>query len=131
MMSGSFDRRHFHRTGIDEHAITSAHVRPGHLVAVIDVSTGGALIEMSQRLLPGAAVDLRLETTHRRTSLHGRVLRCAVIRLHPTAVFYRAAIAFDRQWPGFVESERSEYPVPAGEDRPTPTERVSSTQGVA
>jgi hypothetical protein len=123
MTSGLLDRRNFRRSGVGEHGITSARVRPGHLVAVIDVSAGGALIEMSRRLLPGAAVDLQFDTAHRRTSLRGRVLRCAVTRLCPTAVCYRAAIAFDRQWPCFVEGEWSEYPVP-------PAERVSSTQDV-
>ena len=128
MTSGSFDRRNFRRSGIGEHGIISARVRPGHFVTVIDVSEGGACIEIPQRLLPGAAVDLQFETAHRRTSLRGRVLRCAVAGLRPMAVSYRAAIAFDRQWPCFAESECSGYPVPTGEGRLAPAERVSSTQ---
>ena len=130
MTSGSFDRRHCRRAGITEHGITSARVRPGHPVTVIDISAGGTSIEMSKRLLPGAAVDMQFETTHRRTSLRGRVLRCAVTRLRPTAVSYRAAIAFDRQWPCFAEGEWSEYPVPAGGESPALPERVTSTQDV-
>jgi hypothetical protein len=43
---------------------------------------------------------------------------------------YRAAIAFDRQWPCFAESGSSEYPVP-DDEQPAPAERVTSTQGVA
>jgi hypothetical protein len=128
MTPGVFDRRHYRRAGAGEHGITAARVRPGHVVAVIDVSAGGVSIEISQRLLPGAAVDLQFDTPHRRTSLRGRVLRCVVIGLRPTAVSYRAAIAFDRQWPCFAEDERSEYPVPASEALSTPTERVGSTQ---
>lgn len=130
MTSGVFDRRHYRRAGIGEHGITAARVRPGHVVAVIDVSAGGVSIEISQRLLPGAAVDLQFDTPHRRTSLRGRVLRCVVTGLRPAAVSYRAAIAFDRQWPCFVENERSEYPVPAGGTSTAPTERVDSTQDV-
>lgn len=130
MTSGAFDRRHYRRAGIGEHGITSARVRPGHLVAVIDVSAGGVSIEISQRLLPGTAVDLQFETPHRRTSLRGRVLRCAVTGLRPTAVSYQAAIAFDRQWPCFVEGERTEYPIPASGGLPAPTERVDPTQDV-
>lgn len=130
MTCGSFDRRKFRRIRIGEHGIISARVRPGHFAAVIDVSAGGASIEISQRLLPGTAVDLQLETAHRRSCLRGRVLRCAVTQLHSTAVSYRAAIAFDLQWPSFAESERSEYSVPTGEGEPAPTERVSSTQDV-
>jgi hypothetical protein len=127
MTGGSIDRRHFRRTGTGDHGIVFARVRPACLVAVVDVSAGGALIELSQRLFPGAAVHLQLDTAHRRTSLRGRVLRCAVARLDSSSVSYRAAIAFDRQWPGLVNDEWSEYPVPTGDERPTPQERVSST----
>ena len=136
MTSGSLDRRNFRRIGTGEHGIISARVRPGHLAIVIDVSAGGALVEISQRLLPGSAVDLQIDTIHRRTALRGRVLRCAVNRLHSTAVSYRAAIAFDRQWslwalsPSSVENESSEYPVPTSEARPTPEKWVGSTQDV-
>jgi hypothetical protein len=130
MTAALFDRRNSRRTGIGEHGIVSARVRPGLIAVVIDVSAGGASIEMSQRLLPGAAVDLQFETTHRRTNLRGRVLRCVVTRLRPTAVSYRAAIAFDLQWPCFIESECSEYPVPTARAQPAPAERVSSTQDV-
>ena len=84
MTSGASDRRHYRRAGIGEHGITAARVRPGHLVAVIDVSAGGVSIEISQRLLPGAAVDLQFDTPHRRTSLRGRVLRCIVTGLRPS-----------------------------------------------
>jgi hypothetical protein len=130
MTSGSLDRRISRRIGLGEHGIISARVRPGHLAAVIDVSAGGVLIEISRRLLPGAAADLQFETAHRRISLRGRVLRCAVIRLQRSGVSYRAAIAFDREWPCFAESGWSEYSIP-GEAQPAPAERVSSTQGVA
>ena len=130
MTSGSFDRRNFRRTGPGEYGIISARVRPGHAVVVIDVSAGGVLIEISRGLLPGAAADLQFDTAHQRTSLRGRVLRCAVNRLHRSGVTYRAAIAFDRQWPCFAEGSWSEYPVP-GEEQPAPAERVSSTQCVA
>jgi hypothetical protein len=127
MTWGSLDRRHFHRSGIGDHGIVSARVRPGRLVAVIDVSAGGTLIETSQPLFPGAAVDLQFESAFRRTSLRGHVLRCAVARLHPSAVSYRAAIVFDRQWPCFVDGEWSEYPVPTSEARSISSEGVSST----
>ena len=130
MTSGSLDGRNCHRPGLGEHGIISARVRPGHAVVVIDVSAGGVLIDISRGLLPGAAADLQLDTAHQRTSLRGRVLRCEVNRLHRSGVTYRAAIAFDRQWPCSAESGWNEYPVPA-EKRPAPAERVTSTQGVA
>ena len=130
MTSGALDRRSFRRIGIAEHGIISARVRPGRVVVVIDVSAGGASIEISQPLLPGAAVDLHFETAQRRTSLRGRVLRCAITQVGPTAVSYRAAIAFDRQWPSFAEGQWSGYSVPTAEPQPAAAERVSSTQDV-
>jgi hypothetical protein len=100
---------------------------------VIDVSAGGALIEISRRLLPGSAVDLQIDTTLRRTTVRGRVLRCAVNRLESSSVSYRAAIAFDCQWPVWpssIESGSSEYPVPAGEARAASAKWVDSTRDV-
>lgn len=129
MTCGSIDRRNSRRSGIGEHGILSARVRPGYFVAVIDVSAGGVLIEISRRLLPGSAVDLQVSTARQGATLRGRVLRCAVIGLHSTSVSYRAAIAFDGQWPGFLESDLSEYQVPTGELQSTPAERVASTRG--
>ena len=127
MTASPVDRRHFRRSGIAEHGIISARVRPGHYAAVVDVSAGGALVEIARRLLPGASVELQIETAHRRTALRGRVLRCAVTRLHPTAVAYRAAIAFDLQWPGFADTDWHEYLVPGSGGQPSPADRVSAT----
>ena len=83
----------------DDHGIVSARVRPGHRAKLIDVSAGGALIETSHRLLPGAAVELHVETRSHRTNVRGRVLRCAVVIVRPSWVCYRGAIGFDRQLP--------------------------------
>ena len=101
------DRRGSRRMdALDEHRIVAASVRPGERARVIDISAGGALLETSQRLLPGTSVDLQLETRTERTSVRGQVLRCAVVRLRPTWVCYRGAIAFDRNLPWFVEGRR-------------------------
>jgi hypothetical protein len=127
MRGGASDRRNFRRSGIGEHGIISALVRPGRVAAVIDISAGGALIEISQQLQPGSAVDLQVDAAHRRTTLRGRVLRCAVACLQSTSVSYRAAIAFDRLWAYSLES--GEYPVPTGEGRPS-LDRVGSTRDV-
>ena len=123
------DRRAFRRAGGVEHRIVSARVRPGHPAAVIDVSSGGASIEISRRLLPGSVVDLQVDTAHRRTTtLRGQVLRCAVVRLRSTAVWYRAAIAFDQQCQWLGESTPAEYPLPTREQSPPRDERVVPTR---
>jgi PilZ domain-containing protein len=106
------DRRTFRRAGGVEHRIGFARVRPGHPVAVIDVSVGGAFIELSRQLLPGSIVDLQLDTPQRRTTLRGRVLRCAVACLASTSISYRAAIAFDHQCLWLGDDGSSEYSVP-------------------
>ena len=101
------DRRGTRRLeAFEEHRIVSARVRPGHHARVIDVSAGGALIETTVRLLPGTSVELQVETGTDRTAVRGQVLRCVVVRLRPTWVCYRGAIAFDRHLPWFVEERR-------------------------
>ena len=103
-MSDRGDRRDARRLETFEgHRIVSACVRPGHRARLIDVSAGGALIETTHRLLPGSSVELQVDTGTDRASVRGRVLRCAVVRVRPTWVCYRGAIAFDRHLPWFVD----------------------------
>jgi hypothetical protein len=98
------DRRRSRRLdAIEDHRIVTASVRPGERARVIDVSAGGALIETSQRLRPGTPMELQLERRTDRITVRGQVLRCVVVRLRPTWVCYRAAIAFERDLPWFVE----------------------------
>ena len=112
MSDGPPDRRGMRRLeAVEEHRIVSARVRPGHRARLIDVSAGGALIETSHRLLPGTSVELQVDTGTDRASIRGQVLRCAVVRVRPTWVCYRGAIAFDRHLPWFVD-ERGERPTP-------------------
>jgi hypothetical protein len=94
------------REAFEEHRIVSTSVRPGHPARLIDVSAGGALIETSHRLLPGTSVELQVDTGTDRTNVRGRVVRCLVVRLRPTWVCYRGAIAFERHLPWFVEPGR-------------------------
>ena len=93
--------RHHH---VDAHGIVSTRVKPGRHARLIDVSAGGALIETSHRLLPGASVELHMESNKRVISIHGRVLRCSVVRVRATFVCYRGAIGFDRHLPWFEAS---------------------------
>jgi hypothetical protein len=86
----------------DQHRIVSTSILPGHGARLIDVCAGGALIETNHRLLPGTSVELQVDTRTDRASVRGRVLRCSVVRLRPTWVCYRGAIAFDRHLPWFV-----------------------------
>ena len=115
MSDATPDRRRTRRFGHDDHSILSARVRPGLDVSVVDVSAGGALVESDCRLMPGAIVELQLETPGGRAAIRGRVLRCSVARLRSTSVCYRGAIGFDRHLPWFVDEERAGYGVPGGD----------------
>jgi hypothetical protein len=91
------ERRNGRRRGrSEEYGLVSARVRPGHDIEVLDVSSGGVLVESSQRLLPGATVELHLQPDAGPPHLvRGRVLRCYVARLHANLLSYRGAIAFE------------------------------------
>ena len=95
------------RRGVQDHGVISAHVRPGHSAALLNLSAGGALVDTEHRLLPGSIVDLQMRTKSDRISMRGRVVRCAVVRLRP-AVCYRGAIAFDQYLPWFVDEPREQ-----------------------
>jgi hypothetical protein len=112
MKEKSQDRRGVRRMeAFEEHGIGSACVHPGHRARLIDVSSGGALIETNHRLLPGSEVELNVEKGTDRARVRGRVVRCNVVRVRPTWVCYRGAIAFDRHLPWFVD-ERGEVTTP-------------------
>jgi hypothetical protein len=122
-------RRGARRRSIDQHGIVSARVKPGHDVELIDISSGGALVEGMRRLLPGTAVELFLVAGDLCASIRGRVLRCAIVGLKPTSVSYRGAIGFDSDLPWF--RERSS-PIAAGSVSELPNEtgrREATTPG--
>lgn len=116
------------RRHVDEHGIVATRVKPGHRARLLDVSAGGALIETTHRLLPGTSVELHMESDTRRTSVRGRILRCAVVRVRPTFVCYRGAIAFDRHLPWLVDT--SGYQVPSVNARPAQRVRGDATPQV-
>ena len=91
------------------------------------MSAAGALVETRHRMLPGAIVDFHLQTHDRRTSIRGRVLRCAVSRLGSTSVCYRGAVVFDRHLPWFEDETGTGYQVPSSERRPSGPRRADAT----
>jgi hypothetical protein len=106
MTHGSNERRVSTRRRAEEYGIKAARVRPGREVEVIDISAGGALIESSHRLLPGAAVDLYLTSDRRQIDpARGRIVRSAVSRLQAALVRYRGAIVFDRNLTSLIDVE--------------------------
>jgi hypothetical protein len=83
-----------------------ATLRPGCTVLIIDVSPGGALVQVERPLRPGARVHMQIVTTLRTFTLTARVLRCAVWTLHPRdGVTYRGALQFEDRCELFWESD--------------------------
>jgi hypothetical protein len=70
----------------------------------VDLSAGGALLEASRPLRPGARVHLQLVIEAGTFALAARVLRCAVWSLDPyDGVTYRGALAFEERCELFWE----------------------------
>ena len=89
-------RRTQRRRAVRDHGIESVRIRRGIHVAVIDACGGGVLVETTQRLLPGMPLEIHLGRGRQTTTVRGRVLRCAVVRLTASLVSYRGAIGFDQ-----------------------------------
>ncbi|HET7698317.1 MAG TPA: PilZ domain-containing protein [Vicinamibacterales bacterium] len=72
-----------------------ARVRPGHTLAIVDVSAGGALVEAACQLRPGSRVDVHLERDDGRRTVAAMVSRCSVSAIDAVeGVLYRAALCF-------------------------------------
>ena len=110
MSSTHHERRRTPRRGAHDHGIVTAKIRPGHPMTLIDLSTGGALLEGERRLLPGTAVELQIHTKDRHATLRGSVVRCSVVRVRPASLCYRGAIAFDRDLPWFADAAGYDIP---------------------
>ena len=80
--------------------LVAARLRPGREVHVLDLSSGGALVEAGVRLMPGAPFVLHLVgVDDSRHTIRGIVLRCHVSAVDESAgVRYRAALGFDRHF---------------------------------
>lgn len=129
MSSIAHDRRRARRRDrFEDHGVLAIRIRPGHAARVVDVSAGGALIETTCRLLPGTSVELHMETRSHHANVRGRVLRCDVARVRPTAISYRGAIRFDRSLPWFVDADG--YHVPTADQRRSEPFRAEATPEV-
>jgi hypothetical protein len=100
------DRRRDARFPPPRHDATRATLRPGCPVLLVDFSAGGALVEASRPLRPGARVHLQLVTGVRTFVLTACVLRCAVWSLDPfEGVIYRGALKFEDRSELFWEAD--------------------------
>ena len=94
------ERRQFRRVSLAGTAdVVAGRIRPGVVVRVLDLSRGGGLIESGARLLPGANVDLQLESADARATIRARVVRCFVGSVSPARIVFRGALEFDAPLP--------------------------------
>jgi hypothetical protein len=109
------DRRADARFGQPVIAGTQAILRPGYAVSLVDLSSGGALIQGPRPLRPGARVHLQLLTGTRRLGIAAHVLRCSVASLDSRqGVQYRGALKFDHRCDALWEAGTLDgYLVPA------------------
>ena len=98
------ERRTHSRFGQPTIAKVRAVLRPGHLVALANLSAGGALIVGSRPLRPGSRVFLQITIAEQSGGRTAQVVRCAVASLDGfDGVQYRSAIRFDDQWESLWE----------------------------
>jgi PilZ domain len=91
-----------------------ATLRPGCVVALVDVSRGGALVEGPRPLRPGSRVHLQVTTAAKTFAIEAQVTRCVVWILDPIeGVRYRGALRFEEhvEWT-WGDASRSGYRVP-------------------
>ncbi len=91
------ERRRFRRVALSAYGdLPRARLRPGREASLLNLSRGGACIEVASRVLPGTPVELQLAVSKWRWSGRARILRCRVSALVPeNGVRYQAALQFD------------------------------------
>lgn len=72
-----------------------ARLRPGRTAVIVDLSSGGALIETDWRLLPGMRVEVQVGEPVPLFRVAGRILRCHVALLGRERIRYRGALVFE------------------------------------
>ena len=96
-------RRHPRVTPFDWRGGLRGRIRPGHDVLVIDLSEGGALVETSRRLTPGATAEIQLDAPDGRHTTRSVVVRSYVCLLLADQLLFRSALTFERPVPWLCE----------------------------
>jgi hypothetical protein len=76
-----------------------ARLRPGRTAYILDLSSGGALIETDWRLLPGTRVEMQVGDPVPLFRVAGRILRCHVALVDRERIRYRGAMKFEKPLP--------------------------------
>jgi len=89
--------------------LSSARLRTGGQLRIVDASSSGALVETAERLLPGRNLDVHIMSAQGRVLARSRVVRACVAHLTADSIRYQAALAFERALDVHVEG----YALPA------------------
>ena len=85
--------------------IERATLRPGCLVAVLDLSANGAQVQSERPLRPGSRVHVRLAARNWTLAVAADVVRCSVWIVQADAVIYRGALRFEEECASFWEEQ--------------------------
>ncbi len=98
MTSGRVERRrHSRRPAAELGGLRTARLQPGLEAVLMDLSSGGALVETATRLRPAMKTVLQLKTPHGELQVPGDVVRAWVSAILPDrGLLYRGAVRFDR-----------------------------------
>ena len=83
------------RVSADE-PLGHARLRTGGKLRVVEASSWGALMETTERLLPGRHLDIHVVSAEGRMLVRSRVARAFVVKVEPDSVHYQVAFSFDR-----------------------------------
>ncbi len=120
------DRRCDPRYDWSPEDVSQATLRPGCVVHVVDLSAGGALVQATRPLRPGARLHFHLVLRHRSFGLVAHVLRCAVWTLDSReGITYRGALQFEER------CEFWETGTQIGSDIPVPAVTNADEEGIA
>ncbi len=89
-------RRATRRNVAADEPLGHARLRTGGRLQVIEASSWGALMETTERLLPGRHLDVHIVSAEGRMLVRSRVARAFVVKVEPDAVHYQVAFSFDR-----------------------------------
>ncbi len=95
--------------------VTGVRLRSGSGASLLNLSSGGLLLETAARLAPGAAVEVLLKVESAERVIRARVARCFVASIDPEGELrFKAALEFDRP----LEDAESWLQYRAGTTRP-------------
>ncbi len=102
-------RRAARRTVSADEPLGHARLRTGGKLRVVEASSWGALIETTERLLPGRHLDVHIVSAEGRILVRSRVARAFVVKVEPDVVHYQVAFSFDRA----VDVQAAGYGLPS------------------